>query len=113
MPTELRFCRNCGFRLGEGSAEYTETVRFQNVPPGTLPGNGAAQFQHTSIAGWQFPPSGPMRKRKKRMSGMSWMFIVLIDFFRCGGRVHGDSPADSAGCEHPVWLETSRAPMPA
>jgi serine protease Do len=26
-------------------------------------------------------PGGPMRKRKKRMSGMSWMFIVLIVFF--------------------------------
>jgi S1-C subfamily serine protease len=25
--------------------------------------------------------AGPMRKRKKRMSGMSWMFIVLIVFF--------------------------------
>src|SRR5258705_2438982 len=41
MPVGLRFCRNCGFRLGEGSAEYTETVRFQNAPPGTLPGNDA------------------------------------------------------------------------
>src|SRR5438132_134815 len=30
MPSGLRFCRNCGYRLGEGLAEYTETVRFQN-----------------------------------------------------------------------------------
>jgi S1-C subfamily serine protease len=81
MPRELRFCRNCGFRLGEGSAEYTETVRFQNVPPGTLPGNGAAQFQQHQYGGMAVSPGGPMRKRKKRMSGMSWMFIVLIVFF--------------------------------
>lgn len=81
MPTELRFCRNCGFRLGEGSAEYTETVRFQNVPPGTLPGNGAAQFQQHQYRGMAVSPGGQMRKRKKRMSGMSWMFIVLIVFF--------------------------------
>jgi len=81
MPRELRFCRNCGFRLGEGSAEYTETVRFQNVPPGTLPGNGAAQFQQHQYRGMAVSPGGPMRKRKKRMSGMSWMFIVLIVFF--------------------------------
>ena len=81
MPKELRFCRNCGFRLGEGPAEYTETVRFQNVPPGTLPGNGAAQFQQHQYRAMAVSPSGAMRKRKKRMSGMSWMFIVLIVFF--------------------------------
>ena len=81
MPRELRFCRNCGFRLGEGSAEYTETVRFQNVPPGTQAGNGAAQYQQYQYGGMAVSPSGPMRKRKKRMSGMSWMFIVLIVFF--------------------------------
>ena len=81
MPRELRFCRNCGFRLGEGSAEYTETVRFQNVPPGTLPGNGAAQFQQHQYRAMAVSPRGPIGKRKKRMSGMSWMFIVLIVFF--------------------------------
>jgi membrane-associated protease RseP (regulator of RpoE activity) len=31
MPHELRFCRACGCRLGEGVEEYTETVRFQNA----------------------------------------------------------------------------------
>lgn len=32
MPGELRFCRACGFRLGEGVAEFTETVRFDKSP---------------------------------------------------------------------------------
>jgi hypothetical protein len=32
MPLEMRFCRLCGYRLGEGLAEYTETVRFQQPP---------------------------------------------------------------------------------
>src|SRR4051812_20295112 len=32
MPPEMRFCRSCGGRLGEGVEEYTETVWFQNVP---------------------------------------------------------------------------------
>ncbi|HKR01153.1 MAG TPA: PDZ domain-containing protein, partial [Pyrinomonadaceae bacterium] len=32
MPRELRFCRGCGHRLGEGIEEYTETVRFQSAP---------------------------------------------------------------------------------
>jgi hypothetical protein len=34
MPQEMRFCRACGFRLGEGVAEFTETVRFQSIPTG-------------------------------------------------------------------------------
>lgn len=32
MPREMRFCRLCGCRLGEGVEEYTETVRLQNAP---------------------------------------------------------------------------------
>lgn len=84
MPRDLRFCRNCGFRLGEGSAEYTETVRFQNAPPGTFSGSGPA----TSFPPYA-APGGPMasatggqiRKRRGRMSGMTWMFIGLLIFF--------------------------------
>jgi membrane-associated protease RseP (regulator of RpoE activity) len=30
MPREMRFCRLCGYRLGEGVAEYAETVRLDN-----------------------------------------------------------------------------------
>ncbi len=32
MPREMRFCRACGQRLGEGLAEYVETVRFDQSP---------------------------------------------------------------------------------
>jgi hypothetical protein len=35
MPREMRFCRACGFRLGEGVAEFTETVRLPKFPTGT------------------------------------------------------------------------------
>jgi hypothetical protein len=31
MPLEMRFCRACGNRLGEGPAEYTQTVRFADA----------------------------------------------------------------------------------
>ena len=44
MPSELRFCRACGFRLGEGVAEFTETVRFQN------PQTGEAEVKRTGDA---------------------------------------------------------------
>ena len=66
MPAELRFCRNCGFRLGEGIAEYTPTVRFDgsNVPSMST-------------------PAGVQRKRRRRISGMTWVFVGLLAFFVC------------------------------
>src|SRR5262247_809814 len=64
MPSELRFCRNCGFRLGEGVAEYTPTVRFDNMNPPVV------------AAG------APVARRKKRhLSGMAWVFVALLVFF--------------------------------
>jgi len=82
MPKELRFCRNCGFRLGEGVAEYTETVRFQAVPAGTLGKNssGAEGAPYGFAGGLAVSRGGPLKKRR-RMSGMSWMFIGLLIFF--------------------------------
>jgi predicted metalloprotease with PDZ domain len=65
MPAELRFCRNCGFRLGEGIAEYNETIRFDGV---NVPGRVAA------------PTAVPVRKKRK-MSGMAWIFVALLVFF--------------------------------
>jgi membrane-associated protease RseP (regulator of RpoE activity) len=82
MPRQLRFCRNCGYRLGEGSAEYTETVHFQK-PPAAFSGNGSASsFPPYAAPGAMSAPSGaPIKKRRKRMSGMTWMFLGLLIFF--------------------------------
>jgi membrane-associated protease RseP (regulator of RpoE activity) len=77
MPIGLRFCRNCGYRLGEGTAEYTETVRFPNGQPGI----GAQPFSPSYAAPLTQVPAGPFGKPRKRMSGMSWMFIALLVFF--------------------------------
>ena len=65
MPAELRFCRNCGFRLGEGVADYTATERFDGsqVPVGT-PGS-----------------SVPVRRKRRKMSGIAWIFVALLVFF--------------------------------
>ena len=65
MPSELRFCRNCGFRLGEGVAEYTPTVRFDGTTVPAMTSSGAPV---------------PIRK-KRRLSGMAWLFIALLFFF--------------------------------
>jgi S1-C subfamily serine protease len=65
MPSELRFCRNCGFRLGEGVAEYTPTVRFDGT---TVPA--------PAYSGVPAPV-----KKKRRMSGIAWLFVALLFFF--------------------------------
>ncbi len=79
MPKELRFCRNCGFRLGEGTAEYTETVRFQD---GTRPGQGQNPAFHGAAGGpMSVSPGANVRRRRGRMSGMTWMFLGLLIFF--------------------------------
>ena len=83
MPLGLRFCRNCGFRLGEGTAEYTETVRFEDRPTS---GNGAAPSQYATTYGVTSGPmvasaGGKLGKRAKKMSGMTWMFIGLLVFY--------------------------------
>lgn len=88
MPRGLRFCRNCGFRLGEGPAEYTETIRFENGRPVNLADNGAASSQQPfatayGVSGGPMVPGAgsQVAKRAKKMSGMTWMFIGLLIFF--------------------------------
>jgi S1-C subfamily serine protease len=62
MPSELRFCRNCGFRLTGNIGGY--------------PGGG--QYPSTAVADSSIAP-----KKKRRISGMSWIFVGLLVFFVC------------------------------
>lgn len=62
MPAELRFCRNCGFRLTGNMGGY--------------PGGG--QYPSTAVADSTIAP-----KKKRRLSGMSWIFVGLLVFFVC------------------------------
>jgi hypothetical protein len=82
MPPEMRFCRACGNRLGEGPAEYTETVR--------LPNAANAQFKTQYGPGMGGPIAQPNtggypRRRRMGFGGMTWMWIVLGLFFATGG----------------------------
>ena len=60
MPAELRFCRNCGFRLG---TTFGEPVR---------------EFGGMAVSGNE-PLAAP--KRRRRLSGMTWVFVGLLVFF--------------------------------
>lgn len=63
MPSDLRFCRNCGFRLTHNMGGYTGGNQY--IAPGEAP---------TAV----LPTT---QKKKRRMSGMSWIFIGLLVFF--------------------------------
>lgn len=78
----MRFCRACGCRLGEGLAEYVETMRFDGAnvpvpayapPPQTMPQPSAPPT--TTLA-----PVNARRRACRSGSpwGMSWMIWLLI-----------------------------------
>jgi hypothetical protein len=84
MPRELRFCRSCGNRLGEGPAEYTETVRF---PGATAPNKGGqtTPFYPTFNAPMTTVDPACRRRRRLGFKGTTWLWIVLVAFFGFGG----------------------------
>lgn len=89
MLREMRFCRLCGYRLGEGSAEYTETIRL-NHKVETPPANqgprdaGASSFpppfsaaqdpQFVTPAGGHQVPSQIRRRGGKR----AWLAVAAL-----------------------------------
>lgn len=90
----MRFCRTCGFRLGEGSAEYTETVRFGNQPPAASQRTaaadaanvpfGASDWGAMSAPGARGQPvkgvTSPvgLGLKKRRRKGPHWIVWVLF-----------------------------------
>jgi len=59
MPAEMRFCRQCGHRLGEGVAEYTETVRLSNTQAA---GRATANPKNQKQAPFEMPYWGPIAR---------------------------------------------------
>jgi len=83
MPRDMRFCRSCGNRLGEGPAEYTETVRLPHAQ-GTGPQFSNFGPNYTAPIATQ-TGSGFPEKRRRRVSGMAWILIAIAFFFVFGG----------------------------
>ncbi|HJZ78758.1 MAG TPA: PDZ domain-containing protein [Pyrinomonadaceae bacterium] len=83
MPKEMRFCRSCGHRLGEGPAEYTETVRF---PHTTAPAGGSTTPFYPGVnAPLVRPDEKSCKRRLLGFTGMTWIWIALALFFVTGG----------------------------
>ena len=81
MPFGMRFCRACGHRLGEGPAEYTETVRLPNA---TATGPQGPPFTPNHVA--PIAQSADFRyKTKRKISGMAWIIIIIAALFVLGG----------------------------
>ena len=83
MPKEMRFCRTCGNRLGEGPAEYTETVRLPGVTASRSCGN-TTPFYPTFNAPMATVNPG-RRRRRLGFAGTTWLWIALVAFFGMGG----------------------------
>src|SRR5262245_27109939 len=82
MPKEMRFCRACGNRLGEGPAEYTETVLLPNSPNA----RASDPFRPGYTAPMMCGSTGQViYQRRRRLGGMTWVFIALAFFFVGGG----------------------------
>jgi membrane-associated protease RseP (regulator of RpoE activity) len=82
----MRFCRACGFRLGEGVAEYVETMRFDGASLPVAHAHAAATTVQTPA-----PPTttlAPVACRRRRagvwrMRWLVWMMLALM--FSSGG----------------------------
>src|SRR5437016_2056195 len=81
MPKEMRFCRSCGNRLGEGPAEYTETVRLPGATASGAP--GTTPFCPSVNAPLMQQPAYK-RRRRLGFTGNAWIWIVLVAFFAVG-----------------------------
>jgi membrane-associated protease RseP (regulator of RpoE activity) len=105
LTAGLRFCRMCGYRLGEGSEEYNETRRFDGVAPpvaGTAPGAGGPAVAQGPWAAAPIQPAAPLAPTPTniwgfgrgarvcsslRMGWMGWLILSLAITFIIGGGV--------------------------
>ncbi|HYG80375.1 MAG TPA: PDZ domain-containing protein [Pyrinomonadaceae bacterium] len=104
MPSELRFCRACGHRMGEGPEEYNETMRFDGAgstarggrrrtgearAAATLPANSkefreAATRVHEQTVKTLTGGLGRSRVTRACKRVPRWMVWVLIPLFVIG-----------------------------
>jgi membrane-associated protease RseP (regulator of RpoE activity) len=106
LPRGLRFCRACGYRLGEGLEEYVETIRLkprvsepqaERAATDSAPNHQTTPFKPgewgpvvQSGAAAQATGARALRhagRRKKRGGWMLWMIIIIIMFSVAGGGI--------------------------
>ncbi len=83
MPKEMRFCRNCGNRLGEGPAEYTETVLLPNSTSGRARASDPFRPGYTAPIMSGATSEAPC-PRRRRLGGMAWILLIVALVFVSG-----------------------------
>jgi membrane-associated protease RseP (regulator of RpoE activity) len=82
MPLGMRFCRICGFRLGEGVAEFTETVRLGSAPsrgsPHTMSAGSAGSMGPGQWGAMGAPAHVGIEKKKRKSKGPHWIVWVIL-----------------------------------
>lgn len=83
MPNGMRFCRVCGYRLGEGVEDYTETVRLGQQPSRGAAATGAQGAPGNSFGAQDWGAMSPassaaLGKRKRRSKGPHWIVWVIL-----------------------------------
>lgn len=105
LPHQMRFCRACGYRLGEGIEEYVETVRLDprvsakagQAPTKPADNSKTIPFQHQDWGAMAQAPapqafthapfisSALSRRRTRKPHWFVWMIIAIIVFSVGGG----------------------------
>ncbi len=100
----MRFCRQCGYRLGEGVEEYVETRRFSGMPPVTTTAAAASagtvgineKWKPAPLAHMNAAPLEPLRPFSlremrssncmKRMNWTGWVVLsIAVTMVASGG----------------------------
>ena len=124
LTAGLRFCRHCGYRLGEGVEEYAETRRFDGaMPTGFAPGPSAPSAQQANTPGqWGAMAPVPLMQpletvkpktfwRSCRRAGSSWVLwmVLLLAVLTAAGvvsnRIWGGRDRDESTATPRSYLE--------
>ncbi|HYP02794.1 MAG TPA: PDZ domain-containing protein [Pyrinomonadaceae bacterium] len=79
----MRFCRMCGYRLGEGMAEYVETVRFDQMSNMSGLGQGNQPLAPTGAQTTLIQPIAPLQPLgvkafRRRRKGLKWVMVLVL-----------------------------------
>jgi len=133
LTAGLRFCRMCGYRLGEGLEEFNETRRFDpSAPPPAVatanPGSRAAG-PFVPPAAWGAAPMQPITPltpapasgsalgrmarscHPLRMGWVGWLVITLAVLFAVGGGVkmmRGDRAGRAGSRQQQILVSVPR-----
>jgi hypothetical protein len=112
LTAGLRFCRHCGYRLGEGVEEYAETRRFDGtMPTGVRPAASSAQ-QAGAPGPWGAMAPVPLMQpleaakpsslwRSCRRAGGSWVLwmVIVLAVLTAGGVISNGIWGGRGGAE--------------